>query len=209
MAIPGDIIQARVRYDLEGGSRCENVYHFRVDGPGGSQSSDASLVLAVESWLDDLYSQMVNVISDGSGVPGVYVDEMQFVAGQWQIFRNIGYMQMTGATWATTQAPLPAGVAALVRAIPIYAKRAGKKYFGGFTIASMDTDGDWTSGFLALMAAVGAELMTTETITASPSNQTLEYVILNRTADLYNVPIEIVASAEPAYQRRRKQGSGF
>lgn len=208
MPVPNDIIQARIRYQLEGGSRCENVFHFVIEAAGGTTITDANLITAIGAWYDTVMNNLETYISNGSGTPEILVDEMQWTGTLWRIFRNIGYMMSPSTAFTSAGNPLPAGVAALLRLVPIYVKHAAKKFFGGFTVSALDTDGDWTGVFLTSLAAAGVAMLNTQAVVSTPAGAVIRYIVLNHIVGTYNVPVEVVTPLEPAYQRRRKEGVG-
>lgn len=208
MPINGEKFQATVSYELEGGSQLQNVYHFLLYGSAGNTATDADLILAITNRLASLYMNFDTYVCDGISTPVVFIDEIQWEGTKWGIFRHVGASVLTGVVADAALDPLPAGCSALMTLYPLYAKHAGKKYFGGFDYFVLDTDGSYISGLVNALTTGSTLLLAGFPVTASPANLAAKYIILNRSLDVYNTPTSAVIDANPAYQRRRKLGRG-
>lgn len=206
--VPGTVVQATVKSVLPESSVMENVFHFIVQGPAGSSSEDETVVTALTTRLEAVWAEFDEYISQNMGPYVAHFDIVQWEIDQWGIFRHLGDQGMTVLNTAIDD-DLPVGVCALLTFSPIYLRRTGRKYFGGFTEGSNMDEGHMNAVTQAAVLAGGVALTSTVIpLPGTPSDLYAEYCILNRSDDLYNLPISLGINENWSYQRRRKQYVG-
>jgi hypothetical protein len=205
---PGDKVQCVVRYNWDESSVMNNVFHFAITGPGGSVAQEADVVTALSFRLSACYAELNAYLSTQLSVFSAAFDVVQWIPPSWQIFYHVGDSQLTNAPAATGDI-LPPSNSPMLKFIPMYRKREGRKYFGGCVETSNDSDGVMVAGLQNALMAFAADLLSsTIVILGSPSNLEAQYVILNRSADLYNTVIAWGLNENWCVQRRRKQYVG-
>ena len=159
MPVTGEYYEAQLSYEIEGGSACFNMFHFRVGGPGGSSLTAGELYAAIAAFLTASYDGLVTYMCSGNSTPFLTVQQVEWEADQWGVGAFVGAGAVSAIAGTGAGDPLPAGVAGLVRAVPIYPKHAGRKFIGGMTTGVMSTDGSFSSAFTTAMAVGFANLL--------------------------------------------------
>lgn len=208
MPIQGDFFLARCIMSSGVGSRIENDYHFALTGGGGNVATDLDLGGVINTWLTEVYSTLDALLTTGISDVTLDIKEVQWTGVQWDIFRNVNVWTID-ITPADAVDELPLGVAALVKFPTIYGRRMGKKFLGGFSKTGITANGAWVGAYVSGIGASLDTLLTPRTVTATPSNLTLNYAVLNHQLGGWNAPTSMLVSFEPAYQRRRKPGVGI
>lgn len=196
MASLGDIISVVAGLNAGLGIDVQNVYHLQVLETGGVDDDD--LVDDMGEYLEDVYGVLNNtfannVVYDLYKATNVTAD-VDLGTHPWpSLTQGGGAVNM-----------LPTGDSGLVLGRTNTPGRVGKKYFGPFTSNAL-ADGYWTAGVVATLADAMAEVWS-PFISALANSYTP--VILGRDDGVGRVVREATASAVPAYQRRRRPGTG-
>lgn len=206
--VPGDIVQAIVKYSFPESSVMQNVFHFLINGPAGSEADDAYAVSALLERLETCWDNIVTHMSTSLSVLEVAWDTVEWVGDKWTWFRHVGD-SILDIVPSSALDLLPPGNCGLLEFIPIYPKSTGRKYLGGFTEEAIAPDGALSSTAGAHLMLFGEDLTsTTVVLPGVPSNLEGQYVILNRMFGTYNLPIAVGLNENVSYQRRRKQYVG-
>lgn len=204
----GEYYEARMQFSMEGGGSCENLFHIRNTGGAGTQQvSDLVYVTAIGSWIDTAMASLNTRIANGMSTPYIDVWQVSWVVDHWERLR---YLMSFVLGWQGTAIddPLPAGVAALVKFTTALRKHGGRKFVGGLTEASNDTDGSWTAATVAVLGNYGAALLTPIAAVDGGDSVLGDYVTLNQAGFATNTMDGVVVDDRPAYQRRRKLNVG-
>jgi hypothetical protein len=193
----GDVLRITAVLENTRGVTFENVYHVKADAviDGG----DNAVMIEMASWLDDAYTEIQDPIAN-----------------------ECSFVEVRGHDETTNQ-PLPAqpwptltvggaatssyadGVAALVLFRTTAIKVLGRKFLGPFTEDAFD-EGLLTAIVIAKVVTFAGKILTSFA-GATTLNQ-YHYGVYDKGAALRTVT-SIVASAVPAYQRRRRPGRGI
>jgi len=192
----GDVLEATARAEFNGVEDVVNVYQIKYTG--ASPKTDDAAMLEVADFLDTTYQ----IASSAQSTNLIYREIS---------FRNLTQGLIMGSKpWPTLTAGSgggasnATGVAGLISLATGIAKVVLRKYLGGYIATVMEADGTFTSAFLAGLLAFGARLLDMATITGG----NYEYGYLSPKTGSWEVPTSVSATDVPAYQRRRKQGSG-
>jgi len=183
----------------------QNVFHFVTDFL--VPQSDAVVFATLQTILDDLFGAFETSIDNAASPDIMKVDVVEFLEGSgWTVTQNVAYEPWgAGITPSSTGDALPGGVALLGTLFTGLGKHAGRKFLGMLTEDSVGSGGLFNGTTVAAVATGLAELVTPYGITAGNE---LAGVILDRTTGVVRDIIEVAASAIPAYQRRRRTGTG-
>jgi len=201
----GKVLQVTPGWKNAENQDVQNVFHFLTDFI--APQSDAVVFNAMQTLMDDLFGAFEAYI-DNSAEPDVMkIDVVEFgEGGKWNVVQNVAFEPWGGGiTPAATGDALPGGVSLLGTLYTAIGKHAGRKFFGMFTEDSVQAQGLFNATTVAAVATGLAELVTPYIITAQNS---LAGVIIDRSTGLVRDILEVAATTIPAYQRRRRAGTG-
>ena len=197
-----DILRVVAKLIWDDGEVAMNVYDLLVDG-GGGPFDDGNLVLDVLDWVEAMYDNFLTVSSDELNGSEVAVYKYDAVDDD---FDEVGT-----ESWSFTPTnavdQLPRGVAALINMRTSDPDVLGKKYIPGITEAGA-TDGLWTAGLIAGLAAYVVDLIAPPTGALTGATfETGVWSVKNKA----HVPLTgtVTIPTIPGYQRRRKRGVGI
>ena len=198
MASEGEILQVSARYAIPNSGEAINVFTWRLL----REISDSDLVTLVTFWLDTTWGGRWDDLASGACtlVDGV----VTIIDTAGDILRNLGTapVNIDGIDVGTADA---AGVAGLLVAYVVGAGRQGRKYVPGIADTRLSNgifNAD-TMTKLALLASVWVDVV------MGSGQPTLQPGILSRvTQTFYPFRKEAGITDVPAYQRRRRPGSG-
>lgn len=197
MASLGDIIEVVAQMVIGVDVTILNVFHARVDEAGGV--SDEDVVDDLGEWMDGVYDNIDSNMEENVDFDLITYKnisaEVDLGASGWPTLTSGGYVGER----------LPEGVAGLSLARTGAPRHAGRKYWGGFGEGHV-ADGLWGPSVLANMAAAASDAYTPFT-----SSNGYEYtpVVVDRTTGEGREPNTLVTTNVPAYQRRRRPGTGI
>ena len=182
----------------------QNVFWFLADFT--SPQSDAAVEAAIESYVDDVITEVDDDIKSTCTVSPGDVNEMVWNAGEgiWEVDRFIGQIEPS-ITFAETTEMLPHAVCPVLVANTARPKTRGRKSIPGFCEADNDM-GDVSAGALAHLATALAQYLADETI--SSGNDLLVGVASTVTGTFWEFTDGHVDSLFGS-QRRRKPGVGI
>lgn len=197
MAAFHDVIKATARLQGDDGVAIQNVYQFRLDQVGGI--SDGACMDDLADFLDDAYDLIDDLLADS--VTFVDID----------FFNKTTAQPMGVRPWPTLTVgsssgePLPSGVAPLVVLQTGRNRVIGRKFLPQVGSGQV-VDGNWGSGFLTALAPfaaflIGGFLGTTSAAPWLPG-------VVDKLGVFWSFLTAVVGS-EPAYQRRRRAGTGI
>lgn len=201
MAIPGEIIQATIEYQVGASSTPMNVFHWIK----ASTNTDATDMDTIVDWVDGNWGSSWAALAH-TAIELVQVT-VRVLNGLGTVIRILGSenINVFGDVASTT---LPAANAGLMVANTAEPSLQGKKYVPGLSEGTVEA-GVITTGALADLANLMVEyltpidLVTPSLVTMIPgiySTAKEEFFAFNGSGTITNVP---------AYQRRRKPGVGI
>lgn len=192
----GDVLEVSARMEFDSVDDIVNVYQFVLGTPG--PITDAQGVSDVIQIMEDLYTLWLSAMS-------------LLVAFRDLRVRNVTQQTVLGTfPWPTLTVgtnvndALPPGVAALINFTSDIARVTPRKYFGGITEVSNDSEGTWVAGLVTTMTNTAAFLLA---VRVQAFGDWL-YGYESPKAASFVFPTGGVVTDVPAYQRRRKQGRG-
>lgn len=161
-------------------------------------AGNAAVYTAMGNWLETIYSAFV-------------VDQSDSISYVSYVVNNLANGEISGElSWPT----LTVGGAALQQTAPGVcvlalqrtgvSRHTGRKYFGIFTENDM-LNGRWGT---ALLAKVLTAIENASTTYVDPNGVGILPGVLDRAAGIQRGITDTVVIAEPAYQRRRRRGTG-
>lgn len=200
--VSGEILRVVASLLWTDGNVNQNVYNAVLTG-GGSPWADTDVVDDAEAWLDNMYANLVNSMSDEIDGNEVLVYKYDAIDDDWD---EVGSQSWTFDP-TITQDQLPRGVAALVRLWSSDPDVQGKKYVPGLTEGSV-TDGLFTASVITNLLAFAADWY--NPFTGGTSGATWTPGIWSVAGTVFKSGIDHIATSTiPAYQRRRKRNVGI
>jgi hypothetical protein len=198
----GDILRIVASFLWTDGNVNQNVFNVEVSG-GGGPYPDTDVVDDAEDWLDDMYLNIVNNMSDEIDGNEVIVYKWDTIGQDWD---EVGSQSWTYDP-AGTDDQLPRGVAALVRLWTTDPDVQGKKYIPGFTENAV-ADGLFGAGIITNLLAFAADWYLP--FVGAGSGATFTPGVWSVVGLLFKAAVDHIATSTiPAYQRRRKRNVGI
>ena len=172
-----------------------NVFH--VKNTSGSHTN-AETISAIGEWLEDVYTPIVAYLSEEVDFDAINM----FIIEGAEALGNQPWPTLTVGT--ATGAMQASGVALLGSAASGIARRVARKYWGPGTSSNF-LDSDWPTAFLS--AAATAMQVAYSGYTATNGVAFLP-VIYNRVLGSGLAAVSTKVVSNPAYQRRRRRGTG-
>jgi hypothetical protein len=191
-----DIIEAAARMEQNGSDDVINTYQWRYE--------DASPI------------QPATTVSDIVTILELIYTIVSALQSTWLVYKDIRITNKTQDTllgtvpWDTMVAgtlegdAVPPGVAAYINFSTIIPNVRPSKYFGGFTVGSLDQNGTWDIALVAEMADV-ADLLLNDMVS---QGRAYRYGYLSPKTAAFEIPVSAITGSVGAYQRRRKPGRG-
>jgi hypothetical protein len=197
----GDILRVVATIAWDDGNIMQNVFNAEIVGTGGP-FADEDIVDDAVAWVVNMWVNIAGNVSDQANSSQVQVYKYDVVGDDWD---EVGTGVWTQA-FSQSLDQIPRGAAALLTARTTDPDVLGKKYIGGLCENSFD-DGLVNVARLVELLALAADWITDFTGGTSgadwdPGVWSVAGKVLLGFVD------QIVASAIPAYQRRRKRGVG-
>lgn len=192
----GDILRIGATWQYEGTYEVTNVWHVKVTAGGGIDYPAASL--DIQDYMEAIYNDI-----DGALANDMITDYLTLAnMTQLTTFGAFAWQNQLQGTLA--DALLAPGVCCFAWARTLKPRVQIRKYFGCYTIGNL-LNGLFTA---ATLASVEAAMTTHIQSYALGPALTMIGVAYNRTLLTSTEAISVSSRAEPAYQRRRKRGSG-
>ena len=180
----------------------QNVFNALVTG-AGAPWDDQDITDDAEDWLDNMYANLTNSISEDLDGNEVIVYKYDAVGDDWDEVSS----QAWGWTPTSADHYLPRGVAHLVRLWTTDPDVQGKKYIPGTVEASL-TDGLYLPALVTAGLAFAADWYLP--FVGAASGATFTPGVWSVVGTLFQAGVDhIAANAIPAYQRRRKRNVGI
>lgn len=202
----GEVVKCVVSISMPDLVVAQNVYYYRLNDPTPDNPSDAQVVAAVDTAMDELYARIDDYMTTDVTVMDVFVDKVEWVVDVWETVANIG-SSVLAIVGLLTGDITPHGVAAVVTALTARPQSRGRKFYPGFKEDGVDAS-DWDSGVITALTNAAAEWLTTRTVVGSAE---IEPVILGQSGPSAGDILPLTGATIPAiagYQRRRKPGVG-
>jgi hypothetical protein len=180
----------------------QNVFNAVVTG-GGSPWDDSDIGDDAELWMDDLYLNVANFVSDECSGTMVTIYKYDAIDDDWDEVVTKAWVY----AFQASEDQLPRGNAALVNAKTTDPDVSGKKYIGGLTEAAI-TGGLLNGGTLNAITAWAIDWYTPFTGGESGATWTPGVWSVKNTV-FKALSGTLITSSVMAYQRRRKRGVGI
>lgn len=181
----------------------QNVFNCNISG-GGGPWDEFDVLDDCEDWLDNMYANLGAQIDPDLDGASTTVYKWDAVGQDWDEV-GVNPFVFTGTGGALSQ--LPRGVAGLVTAKSVDPDTDARKYIPGLVEGAL-TSGLWTGGLVTLLAAFGADWVTSFVGAASGATFTpVVWSVVGSVAK--NLVDTIIVPTIPAYQRRRKNNVGI
>lgn len=191
-----DIIRIGAQMMYDDAYDLVNVFHILVETESGL--TWATISPLIQGYVDDLYDHIKATLHEDVDTQSISVANMTQLTTLGSIAWNPNWSGLA------TGDPTAAGVCCFAWARTYKPRVQLRKYLGVFGESGV-TDGLWNG------TVIGAcEDVMTELIARSGRDTGIYFtgVAYNRTLLTYELGHSVDASAEPAYQRRRKRGRG-
>lgn len=191
----GEIARVTALLNFQSSDDVQNTWHLiKVSGA----NSDTAVTLACQEFMELLYNIIVGRLGLSLTFDAI---DIFFIPGSQALGQFPWLSLVAGTDAASVQPP---GVALLTLARTGVSKRIGKKFLGVSTEGQM-TSGLWNSAFV--LDALALTLAAYTNFTAS-NGVTLRAVVYDRLLKVARDGVAFLAEPNPAYQRRRKVGTG-
>lgn len=194
--LQNQVLEASARMEFDGVEDQVNVYQYQLITPTPVDEADA--VDDILTILEDFYTiwlaaQSILIAFRDIRIRNVSTDT---------ILGTFGWPSLTAGTAADDA--LPPGNAGLINLNTDIARVSPRKYMGGLTVGSMESDSKLVAATVTKLAAMGAFLLADQIETYG----TWVYGYLSPKTSAFEVPVGANITDITAYQRRRKQGRG-
>lgn len=180
----------------------QNVFNCVPTG-GGSPWDEQDILDDMEDWCDNMYANMVNVMSDEIDGNEVIVYEYDPVGDDWDEVGSNAW----GFDPTAISSQLPRGVAGLVRLWTSDADVQGKKYIPAL-VEDQLLDGLYTAALITQLLAFGADWYAP--FVGATSGASFTPGIWSVAGTVFKAAVDHIATSTiPAYQRRRKRNVGI
>ncbi len=198
----GEILRVVASMLWGDGNINQNVFNCTVTG-GVPPYDDDDIVDDMEDWLDAMYLNIVNSVSNNLDGNELAVYKYDSIDDDWD---EVG-SQAWG--WLPTGSGdyLPRAVAGLVRLWTTDPDVQGKKYIPGMLESTLDS-GLWSAGLITNLLAFGADWYAPSV--GAASGATITPGIWSVAGTVFKLAVDHYATSTiPAYQRRRKRNIGI
>ncbi len=199
--VAGDILRTSINFSLADGTQYQNVFHHKRTGVG--ILTHAQHITAITSWAQDMYNEIITIVSDDVVEQLSYVDRVDFVVDQWEVVENIGTFTPTFNP-SNVQEALANQMSAFVVFKTTRPKTVGRKFLFPMTEQHQD------AGILS-STAVDALVLWANDAVNNITIQVLDYLVpgvprvgVNAFYEFY---VAIVTNLMGS-QRRRRPGTG-
>lgn len=192
----GDVIRATAVMQLHGTDDQMNVFHVQIDSEG--PASDEDVQAEIGTWLEAIYTCILSHL----------LNSVQFI--EIQHYNVTQDVPMTTTNWPSLTFgsldadDLPWGVSALVSMKTAAKRVGGRKYFGGLATSDIADGGTWVTGLATLFACVLLKMVGNQ----GGTNVDMYPGVWSEGTALWHPFTEASFDYVPAYQRRRRPGTG-
>ena len=191
-----DISRVTAKMKFHGADAVQNVYHVQNISPTGVDDDDYRT--HISKWLDAAYQCINGLLHNGITYDTISIYNIT----QDRPLPDVDWDTLT--VGALAENDLPAGVAALITFDTDTKKITGKKYLAGWPISAVDNDGNFVSAVATVLLCMALKLYGTQTFfTINSLPGTWRQSTLKFTK-FQSASIDLI----PAYQRRRRPGTG-
>ena len=176
-----------------------NIYYFKTDFQEEQEEDD--ITSDIKDWIQALYANVVGNMSDQAALALLSCYWLATIPNEWELFGETTPTQ----SFTDVTEMLPHGVSALVRAYTTRAKTIGRKYLPAFCEDAQE-DGSWVAGAITNLTAYSVDWG--DIIEMDANNFLRPAIYSYGQAYVFELTGDFVVSAIPAYQRRRRPGSG-
>lgn len=197
----GDVLRVVCTLVWTDGQIAQNVFNAVIGGTGGPYD-ESDIVDDALAWIGVIFANAVTSMSDEIDGSQVQVYVYDSIDDDWDEVGSIGW------TFNPSNAAdqMPRGVAGLTTSGSSDPDVQGKKYWAGFT-ENAAVDGLWVAAQLVIFLAMAEDWVTPFTGSVSTADW-VPGIWSPTETNFFPSNENILATAIPAYQRRRKQGYG-
>lgn len=200
-----DVVRCIATFNMPESTISQLVYHFI--GNTGTTATDAEMVTAALAHFQAAWTNIDNRVSDQVQGDILEVQKYDFVLHQWD---GIGQATFTAADGLSTADMLAHGTCGLVKILTVAARRQCRKYVPGLTETEL-TDGLFSTATVVDLALFGSAL--DQNLIAGGLTSLFCSFNTDSTSVLYETASTrlgaVTATNLPAYQRRRRPGTGI
>ena len=198
----GDILRIVASMIWGDGNINQNVFNAVVTG-GSSPWDDSDIADDAEDWLDVMYANIVNSVSNNLDGNEVIVYKYDAIDDDWdEVFSQSWSWLPTGAGDY-----LPRAVAGLVRLWTTDPDVQGKKYVPGMLESTLDS-GLWSAGLITNLLLFADDWRAP--FVGATSGATFTPGIWSVAGTVFKAAVDHFATSTiPSYQRRRKRNIGI
>lgn len=197
----GDILRIAASFVWDDGNLAMNVFNALISGAGGPWD-DADVIGDAVDWMDFLYTELVDDLTDDINPTDVEVYKWDAVGLDWD---EVG-TDPWGHVFTGAGEYLPRGVACLINAPTTDPDVNGKKYLPG-GMETLVANGLWTGAFVAELVTWGTAWV--EAFTGGTSLANFQPGVWSvKNSAFFPFRDAFSVGTIPAYQRRRKRGVG-
>lgn len=197
----GDIIRTSCNFLLGSGDQYQNVFHHIFDGIGGI--SDEAVVADIKDWADAMYGEYDTVVDVAVTEVLSFVDQVEFIEGEWKVAANIGVFTVEMNNIADT-APLPNQSSPFIIFKTARPKSVGRKFLFPCLATNQDA-GIISGGTVTLITAFAADALAD--IVLDIVNELHPGIVRTGVNDFLGFTVAVVTNLIGS-QRRRRQGYG-
>lgn len=204
----GDLIKVVQTIGCPSNVIAQNVYYWLMSDPAPDNPSNAQVVAAVDTRLDDMYSQLDAEMSDRYEATTFTVERIDWSVDHWETLENIGTGDIAVQGEDVGGVGMPHGNAAVVTCTTSRPQTRARKFLPGFNETLVD-DSELGAAILAVLATYASSWLSAQVVVgaaelipavASQSGPTAGTIMMLATA---------VVNSIVGYQRRRKPGVGI
>ena len=199
--VAGDILRTSVNFTLGDGSLFQNIYHHKRTGVG--IIGDASHVSVIEFWVEAMYGEIDDIVSDTVNEGLCSVDKVEWVVDTWEVVENIGTFTPT-IGFSSVAEPLPNQMSAFVVFKTNRPKTVGRKFLFPFTEAEQSS-GILSGGTVTKVVAYADDAV--NNLTLQVGDYLVPGVVRTGVDEWWEFYVAIVTDLMGT-QRRRRPGYG-
>ena len=204
----GDIL--KVVQTIEGPDLviCQNVYYWQLSDPTPDNPSNAQIITALDTRLDDMYSRWDDAMTAAYEASDFTVERIAWDGSLWETVENVGAGDINLVGQAAVGVGAPHGVAATITAQTSRPQTRARKFLPGLAEGNI-TDSTLNGTILGYIAQFIVSWLTDQLVVGSAELIPVVVGQSGPSAGLVYLLLSAAANGISGYQRRRKPGVGI